>query len=256
MEFRGSSALITGAGSGIGAASARAFAAIGAQVVCFDRDGDAARRVAAEVGGVAVEGDVANESDAQNAVDAAMALAPLRVLVNSAGLGPPQRVLDRERNPMPLRAFEFVLRVNLIGTFNCVRLAAAAMAANEPGDADGARGVIINLASVAAFDGQIGQAAYSASKAGVAGMTLPLARDLATVGIRVNTIAPGLVDTPIYDVMPDPEQFKARLGEGVVFPKRLGVADEIAAMAVAIATNDYVNGETIRVDGAIRLPPR
>ena len=149
-----------------------------------------------------------------------------------------------------------MLRINLVGTFNCLRLAAAAMARMEPVDADGQRGAIVNLASVAAFDGQIGQAAYSASKGGVVGMTLPIARDLASIGVRVNTVAPGLVDTPIYGEGEGAEKFKAHLGQSVVFPKRLGRADELASMIEELLTNDYLNGEVVRVDGAIRMQPK
>jgi len=256
MELSESSALITGGGSGIGEASARALTRAGARCIVFDRDVSAGRRVADDLDAPFVEGDVADERAVQEAVDVAMGVAPLRALVNAAGIGPPMRTLDRQGQPMPLKFFELLVRVNLIGTFNCLRIAAAAMSTVDPIGSDGSRGSIVNLASVAAFDGQIGQAAYSASKAGVVGMTLPIARDLSSVGIRVNTIAPGLVDTPIYDGMPDPEGFKARLAEGAVFPRRLGTADEIASMVVELVTNDFMNGETIRVDGAIRLPPR
>jgi NAD(P)-dependent dehydrogenase (short-subunit alcohol dehydrogenase family) len=164
--------------------------------------------------------------------------------------------MNRQGEPLALAAFEKVIRINLIGSFNCLRLSAAAMAKTDPVDASGSRGAIVNLSSVAAFDGQIGQAAYSASKGGVIGMTLPIARDLAAVGIRVNAIAPGLIDTPIYGSGPQAEAFKARLGESVLFPRRLGTADELASMVVELIRNDYVNGETIRVDGGIRMPPK
>jgi NAD(P)-dependent dehydrogenase (short-subunit alcohol dehydrogenase family) len=157
---------------------------------------------------------------------------------------------------MPLAQFEFVIRVNLIGTFNCIRLAAAAMGKTDPVDEDGQRGAIVNMASVAAFDGQTGQNAYSASKGGVVGMTLPIARDLVPLGIRINTIAPGLIDTPIYGEGEASEQFKAHLGASVLFPKRLGYASELASMVIECVTNDYMNGETIRVDGGVRLPPK
>ena len=157
---------------------------------------------------------------------------------------------------MALEHFERVVATNLIGTFNCIRLAAAAMARTEPVDADGQRGAIVNMASVAAFDGQTGQNAYSASKGGVVGMTLPIARDLVPLGVRVNTIAPGLINTPIYGTGPEAEQFKARLATGVLFPKRLGTADELASMVMELLTNDYMNGETIRVDAGIRLSPK
>ena len=183
-------------------------------------------------------------------------MAPLRALVNSAGIGAASRTVDREGNPHPLELFEKVIRVNLIGTFNCLRLAAAAMAKNEPVDADGTRGAVVNISSAAAFDGQIGQAAYSASKGGIVSLTLTTARDLSAQGIRVNTIAPGLIDTPIYGTGEKSDAFKAKLGESVLFPHRLGTADELASMVVECLTNDYMNGETLRVDGGIRMPPR
>jgi NAD(P)-dependent dehydrogenase (short-subunit alcohol dehydrogenase family) len=188
-------------------------------------------------------------------VATASELGPLRVLVNCAGVGRAARTLDRSNSPLAMTAFEFVIRVNLLGSFNCARLAAAAMALTPP-DADGQRGVILNTASVAAFDGQIGQVAYAASKGGLVGMTLPMARDLATVGVRVNTIAPGLFDTPIYGSGETAEQFKKRLGESVLFPHRLGHSDEFATLALEMITNSYINGEVVRLDGAIRLPPR
>jgi NAD(P)-dependent dehydrogenase (short-subunit alcohol dehydrogenase family) len=256
MELAGTSALVTGGASGIGAASARALSARGARCVILDRDEDHGKAVAAEIDGVFVAADVADESEVQAAVDAAAELGPLRSLVNAAGIGHIHRTVDRDGEPFALRAFEKVIRINLIGTFNCLRLAAAKMATTEPVGVDGSRGAIVNLSSVAAFDGQIGQAAYSASKGGVVGMTLPIARDLATLGIRVNTIAPGLIDTPIYGTGERSDAFKARLGESVLFPRRLGSADELASMVIELITNDYMNGETIRVDGGIRMPPK
>ncbi len=179
----------------------------------------------------------------------------MRVLVNCAGLGPPARIVSRDGTPIPLKNFEFVIRVNLIGSYNCARLAAAAMCRSEPLN-DGERGAILHTASVAAFDGQIGQTPYSAAKGGVVSMTLPMARDLALHGIRVNTIAPGLIDTPIYGEGEKADEFKAKLGASVVFPQRLGFADEFASLARELITNSYMNGETIRLDGAVRLPPR
>jgi NAD(P)-dependent dehydrogenase (short-subunit alcohol dehydrogenase family) len=256
VDVNGASALITGGASGIGEACVRALAKRGARCVVVDRKGEAGSAVASEVGGIFVQADVANESDIEVAVANAEELGALRVLVNAAGIGNANRTVDRNGVPFPLDAFEFVIRVNLIGTFNCIRLAAAAMAKTEPSNADGARGAIVNLASVAAFDGQIGQAAYSASKGGVVGLTLPIARDLAAIGVRVNTIAPGLIDTPIYGTDERSEQFKARLGESVLFPRRLGTADELASMVVELITNDYMNAETIRVDGGIRMPQK
>ena len=221
MELEGASVLVTGGASGIGAASARRLAVLGAKPVICDLNEEKGKAIAEELSGTFVKTDVADESQVQAAVEAAQAMGPLRALVNAAGLGNASRTVNREGKPFPLEQFEFVIRVNLIGTFNCLRLAAAAMSQQEPMDADGQRGAVVNIASVAAFDGQIGQAAYSASKGGVVGMTLPIARDLAAVGIRVNTIAPGLIDTPIYGQGEASEQFKANLGRNVLFPKRL-----------------------------------
>jgi NAD(P)-dependent dehydrogenase (short-subunit alcohol dehydrogenase family) len=227
----------------------------GAKVVVADLNEAVGKQVAAEIGGVFAKTDVADEAQAQAAVDAAGKLGPLRVLVNCAGLGSAARTIDRQGKPFDLKTFEFVIRVNLIGTFNMLRLAAAAMSKTEP-QADGERGAIVNTASVAAFDGQIGQAAYSASKGGVVGMTLPIARDLAAVGIRVNTIAPGLVDTPIYGKGEASEAFKANLARSVLFPNRLGTSEEFASLALEVLTNSYMNAETIRMDGGIRMPPK
>jgi NAD(P)-dependent dehydrogenase (short-subunit alcohol dehydrogenase family) len=240
----------------LGEACARQIAALGAHVVIADRQEERGKAVADEIGGLFVSCDVSSEEDGAAVVAAAVELGPLRALVNSAGVGRAGRTIDRSNDPLPQGAFEFVVRVNLLGTFNMLRQAAAAMARTEPLDADGSRGAIVNLASVAAFDGQIGQAAYSASKGGVVGMTLPIARDLSAVGVRVNTVAPGLIDTPIYGTGTKAEEFKAHLGESVLFPKRLGSAEELAYTVLECLTNPYVNGETIRVDGGIRLPPR
>ena len=256
MELAGAAAIVTGGASGIGRACAHRLAALGAHCVILDIQAAKGAEAAREVGGLFVEGDVAEEEPVQAAVDAAGELGPLRVLVNSAGIASAVRTVDRHGQPMPLERFERVVATNLIGTFNCIRLAAAAMARTEPADADGQRGAIVNMASVAAFDGQTGQNAYSASKGGVVGMTLPIARDLVPIGVRVNTIAPGLINTPIYGTGTEAEQFKARLAEGVLFPKRLGTADELASMVMELLTNDYINGETIRVDAGIRLPPK
>ena len=192
------------------------------------------------------------------AVNAAAEIAPLRAVVNSAGIGWAQRTIGRDgqiESAHDLGAFTKVIAINLIGTFDMVRQAATVMSRNEP-DEDGQRGAIVNLASVAAFDGQIGQASYSASKGGVVGMTLPVARDLSAAGIRLNTVAPGLIDTPIYGEGPDSDAFKAKLGESVLFPKRLGVPEELASMVLECLTNSYMNGEVIRVDGGIRMPPK
>jgi NAD(P)-dependent dehydrogenase (short-subunit alcohol dehydrogenase family) len=256
MNLENTSAIVTGGASGIGAATARAIAKRGARCVILDRNEELGTAVASEIGGMFVAADVADEQDVQAAVAAASELGPLRALVNAAGIGSAARTIGRDGTPFDLGTFEKVLRVNLTGTFNCIRLAAAAMAATDPVGADGARGAIVNVASVAAFDGQVGQAAYSASKGGVVGMTLPIARDLAAVGIRVNTIAPGLIDTPIYGTGDASEAFKQSLSKDLLFPKRLGSADELASMVVELLTNDYVNAETVRVDGGIRLAPK
>jgi NAD(P)-dependent dehydrogenase (short-subunit alcohol dehydrogenase family) len=256
MELEGTSVLVTGGASGIGEASARRLSILGAKPVICDLNEEKGKAVAADLKGEFVKTDVADEAQVQSAVDTALGLGPLRALVNAAGIGSASRTVNREGKPFPLDTFEFVIRVNLIGTFNCIRLAAAAMSKQEPVDAQGQRGAIVNLASVAAFDGQIGQAAYSASKGGVVGMTLPIARDLAAVGIRVNTIAPGLIDTPIYGEGEGSEAFKAKLAQSVLFPKRLGDVTELASMVAELITNDYMNAETLRVDGGIRMPPK
>jgi len=256
MDLNGVSAIVTGGASGIGLASAQRLVALGAKVVVVDMNEEKGEQVASDLKGRFVKADVSDEAQVQAAVEQAVELGPLRALLNAAGIGSAMRTVDREGNPFKLDIFERVLRVNLIGTFNCIRLAAAAMAKTKPVDADGQRGAIVNLASVAAFDGQIGQAAYSASKGGGVGMTLPIARDLASIGVRVNTIAPGLIDTPIYGEGEASEKFKAHLGQSVLFPKRLGVGDELASMVVELLTNSYMNAEVIRVDGGIRMPPK
>jgi len=255
MDVAGASAIVTGGASGLGAATARALAAKGGRVVILDRQADAGQQLAEEVEGAFALADVSDEDQVQAAVDVAVGLAPLRVLVNCAGLGPAARIVDRDGTPIPLKKFEFAVRVNLIGSYNCARLAAAAMTRSAPMES-GERGAILHTASVAAFDGQIGQTPYSAAKGGVVGMTLPMARDLALHGIRVNTIAPGLIDTPIYGEGEKAEEFKAKLGSSVVFPQRLGHADEFASLAIELLTNSYMNGEVVRLDGAVRLPPR
>ena len=256
MDVSKGSALITGGGSGLGEACARRLAAAGAKCVILDMNEEKGKQVADDLGGEFVKADVTNAEQVQVAVETAVGLAPLRVLVNGAGIGNAGRTVDRQGEPFNYEAFEFVIRVNLLGTFNCIRLAAAMMAKMEPLDDQGQRGAIVNMASVAAFDGQIGQCAYSASKGGVVGMTLPIARDLAAIGIRINTIAPGLFDTPIYGQGEASEAFKAKLGQSVLFPKRLGIADELASMVMELLTNDYMNGEVVRADGGVRLPPK
>jgi NAD(P)-dependent dehydrogenase (short-subunit alcohol dehydrogenase family) len=255
MDISGSSSVVTGGASGLGEATARLLRERGALVVVVDLQQDKGEALAKELGGLFVKADVADPEQVQPAIDAASEMGPLRSLVNCAGIGWAQRTIDRDGTPADLAAFERVIRINLIGTFNCLRLAASAMNATEPLP-DGERGAIVNTASVAAFDGQIGQAAYSASKGGVVGMTLPIARDLAAAGIRVNTIAPGLIDTPIYGEGERSEQFKAHLGQSVLFPRRLGYPSEFASMALELITNSYMNGETVRVDGGIRMPPK
>jgi NAD(P)-dependent dehydrogenase (short-subunit alcohol dehydrogenase family) len=224
-------------------------------VVVLDRSKGLGEEVAEAIGGVFVAADVADEEQVAAAVAQATELGPLRILVNCAGIGHPGRTLDREGQPRPLAKFELLIRVNLVGTFNCLRLAASAMSKTEPLPS-GERGSILNTASIAAFEGQVGQAAYSASKAGIVGMTLPVARDLGTFGIRVNTIAPGAFDTPIYGGGDKAESLKTHLREGFLFPDRFGRADEFASMAVEVLTNSYMNGEVVRLDGGSRLPAR
>jgi len=256
MDLSNSSAIVTGGGSGLGEACARRLSQLGAKCIVVDLNEEKGNAVAGDIGGQFIKADVSNTEQVQAAVDAALAIAPLRALVNGAGIGSAGRTVDRSGNPFDLASFEMVLRVNLIGTFNCIRLAAAAMSKQEPLDEQGQRGAIVNMASVAAFDGQIGQCAYSASKGGVVGMTLPIARDLSASGIRVNTVAPGLFNTPIYGEGEASEAFKAHLGASVLFPKRLGYADELASMVAELITNDYMNGEVVRADGGIRMPPK
>lgn len=256
MNLEGSSSIITGGASGIGEASARQLAEAGSRVVIADLNEEKGQAVASELGGLFVKCDVSSTEDADAAVAAASEMGPLRALVNSAGLGSAGRTIDRNNEPFPLENFEFVIKVNLIGSFNMLSRSAAAMAQTDALDDDGSRGAIVNMASAAAFDGQIGQCAYSASKGGVVGMTLPIARDLSAVGIRVNTIAPGLIDTPIYGEGEGSEAFKSHLGQSVLFPKRLGSGEELSFMVMECITNPYMNGETIRVDGGIRMPPK
>jgi NAD(P)-dependent dehydrogenase (short-subunit alcohol dehydrogenase family) len=254
VEIAGRTVLVTGGGSGLGAATARMVVEHGGSVVVADVDTERGERVAAELGERArfVPTDVTDEASVGAAVAAALELGGPHVAVSCAGIAPAERVLGRD-GPHSLARFVAAIQVNLVGTFNVTRLAAQAMAANEPGE-DGERGVIVNTASVAAFDGQIGQAAYSASKAGVAGMTLPVARELARHGIRVLAIAPGIFDTPMLAAMSD--QVRASLGAQVPFPSRLGHPTEYAALVRHIVENRMLNGETIRLDGAIRMAPR
>ena len=253
MELAGSSAIVTGAASGLGAATARALSARGVHVTAFDLNEEGARAVAEELGGSYVAGDVTDPEHCQRAVDAAADPGPLRIAVNCAGTGWIGRVIDRQGEPHGLAPFEFIQRLNVIGTFNIMTKAASAIAKTEP-LAETERGVIVNTASVAAFDGQIGQLAYSASKGAVVGMTLPAARDLSVVGIRVVTIAPGLFDTPLLAMLPD--EARSALAQSVNFPKRLGIPSEYGELVTHIAKNSYLNAEVIRLDGGIRMPPK
>lgn len=246
-------AIVTGGASGLGGATAEALAAAGAKVAVIDLNVAAAQEMALRIGGVAITCDVADADAAEQAFAAATAAhGPARVLVNCAGIGTAGRIVGRD-GPLGLPAFDKVVRVNLIGSFNMLRVAANAMSVLDPLE-DGERGVIINTASVAAFDGQIGQAAYAASKAGVVGMTLPAARELARYGVRVMTIAPGLFMTPMLRSLP--EEIQQSLGASVPFPARLGTPEEYAALALHIVANRMLNGETIRLDGALRMAPR
>ena len=243
---------------GIGAATARLLASRGARVVIADMQAERGQELAHEIGGAFVSVDVTDTAQIEDAVNTAVDLGPLRSLVNSAGIGWAQRTIGKDgefASAHNLDAYKKVLAINLVGTFDCIRLAATAMSRLDPADS-GERGAIVNMTSVAAFDGQIGQAAYSSSKGGVVGLTLPVARDLSAVGIRVNTVAPGLIDTPIYGEGPDSEAFKAKLGESVLYPKRLGKPEELASMVVELITNSYMNAEVVRVDGGIRMPPK
>jgi len=255
MDVNGKSALISGGASGLGEATTRRLHDAGASVVISDLNAEKGEALASELGDRAhfVEANVMEEDQVQSAVDAAAgADGGLRISVCCAGIGWAQRTTSKQ-GPHSLEYFSNVVKVNLIGTFNVLRLAATAMSANEP-DAQGERGVCVNTASIAAFDGQIGQTAYAASKAGIVGLTLPAARDLAGRGIRVNTIAPGLFDTPLLAALP--EENRQALGAGIPFPSRLGDPAEFAQLAHAIVENQMLNGETIRLDGAIRMPPK
>ncbi len=253
MDMNGQAAIVTGGGSGLGAAPAAALAAAGAKVAVLDRNGAAAEAVAARIGGHAGTVDVTDPAGATAALAAAeAALGPPRLLVNCAGIGNAGRIVGRD-GPLALDAFAQVIAVNLIGTFNMLRLVAARMSRLDPGP-DGERGVIVNTASVAAYEGQVGQAAYAASKAGVVGLTLPAAREFARIGIRVMTIAPGRIETPMFNGLPD--EVRAGLAASVPFPARLGRPEEYAALVLHIAANRFLNGETIRLDGALRMAPR
>ena len=258
MELTNSSAIVTGGASGIGAAAARMLAKKGAKVVIADLQADKGEALAKEIGGAFCKVDVTNTQDIINAVEMATSMGPIRALVNSAGIGWAQRTVGKDGtvdSAANLDAFKKVIAINLVCTFDCIRVVGTAMSRNEP-LAHGERGAIVNIASVAAFDGQIGQASYSASKGGVVGMTLPIARDLAAIGVRINTVAPGLIDTPIYGQGDSSEAFKSNLQKGVLFPQRLGDPEELASMVMECITNSYMNAETIRVDGGISMPPK
>ena len=255
MKLKDAVAVVTGGGSGLGGATAREFAAEGAKVVILDLPNSPGPSLAESIGanGLFIAANVTSGAETEQAIAlAAQRFGAVHIAVNCAGIGRAQRTIRKE-GPHSLDLFNAVIQVNLVGTFNVIRLAANQMAKNAP-NADGERGVIINTASIAAFDGQIGQAAYSASKGGVVGMTLPIARDLAAVGIRVCTIAPGTFDTPMLATLPEPA--RKALGAQIPFPSRLGRPEEYAALARHIVENAMLNGETIRLDGALRMPPR
>ena len=260
MELNGTSAIVSGGASGLGEATARALAQAGARVIVADLNEDRGKEVAADIGGHFARTDVTDEEAVREAVTAATAGGPLRVAVSCAGIGWAERTVNRERAPHGLASFQKIIAVNLTGTFNLMRLAAAAMAETEPADADGQRGVIINTSSVAGIEGQTGQLAYSASKGAIIGMTVPAARDLSVIGVRVNTICPGVIHTPIYKSIAgtgrDAEEFLARLAAPVVFPKRLGRPDEFGHLVRALIENDYMNAEVVRFDGGIRFQPK
>jgi len=255
MELEGVVALVTGGASGLGEATVRRLVAGGAKALILDVNAQKGEALAGELGERAAfaQADVTDEAAVARAVERAQALGPLRIVVNCAGIGWAQRVVARDGTPHPLDAFRRVLEVNLVGTFNVLRLGAAAMAKLDPLPT-GERGVVVNTASDAAFEGQVGQIAYAASKAGVVGLTLPAARDLAGLGIRVVTIAPGVFDTPMLRLLPEPQ--RQALEQNVPFPRRLGTPEEFALLVEAIVRNPYLNGETIRLDGALRMPPR
>ena len=253
MQLKDQAAIVTGGASGLGAATARKLAAQGAKVAVFDLNAKLAEEVAAEIKGTAVVCDVSDAAAAEAGIaQASKAHGPARVLVNCAGIGVAKRVIGRE-GPMALADFDRVIRINLIGSFNMLRLASTEMSKLEP-QASGERGVVINTASVAAYDGQIGQAAYSASKGGIVGMTLPIARELAQFGIRVLTIAPGLFLTPLLANLP--QEAQDTLAAAIPFPRRLGHADEFASLAMHMIDNPYLNGEVVRLDGSLRMAPK
>ncbi|HIY41588.1 MAG TPA: SDR family oxidoreductase [Candidatus Nocardiopsis merdipullorum] len=257
MDLNGISALVSGGASGLGEATARELASAGATVVVADLNAERGQAVAKEIDGVFVSTDVSQEDQVKAAVQAAVDTGkPLRAAVSCAGIAWASRTVDRHGNPHDLDSYQKVIQVNLIGTFNVLRIAAAEIGRTEPINEDGERGSILNTASLAGIEGQIGQISYSASKGGVIGMTLPAARDLAAMGITVNTIAPGILETPIYGDGPGSEEFKQRLAEPVPFPKRLGTAAEFGKLARTLLEVSYVNGEVVRIDGGLRMPPK
>jgi NAD(P)-dependent dehydrogenase (short-subunit alcohol dehydrogenase family) len=254
MEIKGQIALVTGGGSGLGAATARELARLGAKVAILDVNAEGANAVAKEIGGVGIVCDITNtESIAAALAEVKSKLGVARIIMNVAGIGTAKRIIAKDGSPAPLEDFERVVKINLIGAYNVTRLAVAEIAKLDPLE-DNERGVVINTASIAAFDGQIGQQAYAASKGGLVSMTLPMARDLAQYGIRVLTIAPGLFLTPLMHTLP--QEIQDSLGNSIPFPKRLGRPDEFASLAAYIVTNTHLNGEVIRLDGAVRLAPR
>ena len=254
MKIAGQVALVTGGASGLGAATARELARRGAKVTVLDRNGSGAQAVATEIGGLGLECDITSTASIVAALDASRAAhGPARLVMNIAGIGTAKRVIGRDGTPMPIEDFRRVIEVNLVGTFNVIRLAAAEIVRLDPLE-DGERGVIVCTASVAAFDGQVGQEAYAASKGGLVSLTLPLARDLAQFGVRVVTIAPGLFLTPLMAELPQPVQ--ESLAASIPFPKRLGKPAEFAQLAASIIENMALNGEVIRLDGALRMAPR
>jgi NAD(P)-dependent dehydrogenase (short-subunit alcohol dehydrogenase family) len=254
MQIDGSVVLVTGGASGLGEATVRQLVSQGGRVVIVDLNAERGKQLAAELGEAATfaQADVSNADEVQAAVEQATSMGPLRAAINCAGIGMAMRTIGKDGTPHDFGVFQKVISVNLFGTFNTLRLAASAMAKNEP--VDGERGVVVNTASIAAFDGQIGQIAYSASKGGIVGMTLPAARDLSKAQIRVVTIAPGTFDTPLLGMLP--EEMREALAATIPHPSRLGRPQEFGALACHIVENGYINGEVIRLDGAIRMAPR